>query len=124
MQYAIQPLWRCKVQTRSLILGLCQLFIAGASFEACKCNVQAMDAATEEMNRLGGWEFREQAEEMLKRVGLPDSGQLVGSLSGGQKRRVALAAALLANPDLIVADEPTNHMDHQVRSQHVLPSQD
>ncbi len=73
-----------------------------------------MDAATEEMNRLGGWEFREQAEEMLKRVGLPNSGQLVGSLSGGQKRRVALAAALLANPDLIVADEPTNHMDHQV----------
>ncbi|CAL5223735.1 g6295 [Coccomyxa viridis] len=75
---------------------------------------KAMDAATEEMNRLGGWEFREQAEEMLKRVGLPNSGQLVGSLSGGQKRRVALAAALLANPDLIVADEPTNHMDHQV----------
>ena len=82
-----------------------------------------MDAATEEMNRLGGWEFRERAEEMLKRVGLPDSGQLVGSLSGGQKRRVALAAALLANPDLIVADEPTNHMDHQVCYQHVLPSQ-
>ena len=87
---------------------------------SCHMRVQAMDAATEEMNRLGGWEFRESAEEMLKRVGLPSSGQLVGSLSGGQKRRVALAAALLASPDLIVADEPTNHMDHQVGCPHVL----
>ena len=51
---------------------------------------------------------------MTLQVGIRNSSQLVGSLSGGQKRRVALAAALLASPDLIVADEPTNHMDHQV----------
>ena len=73
-----------------------------------------MDVATQQMDSLKGWEFREQAEEMLKRVGLPDNSQLVGTMSGGQKRRVALAAALLAKPDLIIADEPTNHMDHKV----------
>lgn len=80
-----------------------------------------MEVAQEQMDSLGGWEFREQAEAMLQQVGLPSSTQLVGSLSGGQKRRVALAAALLANPDLIVADEPTNHMDHQVMSCRLCP---
>lgn len=79
------------------------------------CCLQAMDVATQQMDNLNGWEFREQAEEMLKRVGLPDNSQLVGTMSGGQRRRVALAAALLAKPDLIIADEPTNHMDHKVR---------
>ena len=79
------------------------------------CNLQAMDVATQQMDSLCGWEFQEQAEEMLKRVGLPDNSQLVGTMSGGQRRRVALAAALLAKPDLIIADEPTNHMDHKVR---------
>ena len=73
-----------------------------------------MDATTQQMDILGGWEFKEQAEAMLKQVGIPSSGHLVGKMSGGQKRRVALAAALLASPDLIIADEPTNHMDHQV----------
>ena len=81
--------------------------------------LQAMDAATQQMDILGGWEFRERAEAMLKQVGIPSSGHLVGKMSGGQKRRVALAAALLASPDLIIADEPTNHMDHQVMSRSV-----
>ena len=80
------------------------------------CVLQAMDAATQQMDILGGWEFRERAEAMLKQVGILSSAHLVGKMSGGQKRRVALAAALLASPDLIIADEPTNHMDHQVMS--------
>lgn len=55
---------------------------------------------------------------MLEAVGL-HSTQLeapVGSLSGGQRRRVALAAALLSAPDVLILDEPTNHMDLEVRS--------
>ena len=53
---------------------------------------------------------------MLESVGLPTSllGAPVGSLSGGQQRRVALAAALLSAPDVLILDEPTNHMDLEV----------
>jgi ATP-binding cassette subfamily F protein uup len=67
------------------------------------------------MDAMGGWEIRERAQQMLEQVGLPDTGMLVGSMSGGQKRRLALAAALLSQPDLLVADEPTNAMDYQAR---------
>ena len=66
------------------------------------------------MDATGGWEFRERSEAALLEVGLPDPGQVVGTMSGGQKRRVALAAAVLARPDLLIADEPTNHMDYRV----------
>lgn len=54
---------------------------------------------------------------MLEAVGLHSSQleQPVASLSGGQRRRVALAAALLSAPDVLILDEPTNHMDLEVR---------
>ena len=54
---------------------------------------------------------------MLEAVGLHSSllEAPVGSLSGGQRRRVALAAALLSAPDVLILDEPTNHMDLEVR---------
>ncbi|CAL8463581.1 g3115 [Coccomyxa elongata] len=76
-------------------------------------NKKAIDSAIAEMDALGGWEARERALQMLEEVGVPDSSQTVGSMSGGQQRRVALAAALLAQPDLLIADEPTNAMDYK-----------
>lgn len=51
------------------------------------------------------------ARRTLEAVGLPDPNVKVGKLSGGQRRRMALAAALLGSPDLLILDEPTNHMD-------------
>ena len=55
---------------------------------------------------------------MLEAVGLATSmlEAKVGSLSGGQRRRVALAAALLSAPDVLILDEPTNHMDLEVHA--------
>lgn len=74
---------------------------------------QEIDSAIAQMDALGGWEARERALQMLEQVGVADSTQSVGSMSGGQQRRVALAAALLAQPDLLIADEPTNAMDYK-----------
>ncbi|MGG3839367.1 ABC-F family ATP-binding cassette domain-containing protein [Paenibacillus thiaminolyticus] len=68
--------------------------------------------ATDDMDRLQAWQLESEAKSILSRLGLDQFGSKMGDLSGGQRKRVALAAALIHPSDLLLLDEPTNHIDN------------
>lgn len=64
-----------------------------------------------EIEACGGWDLDRQLDVAADALRLPDWDAVVGKLSGGERRRVALCRLLLSNPDMLLLDEPTNHLD-------------
>lgn len=77
-------------------------------------NAPDLTDVLERMDQLNAWDYESQVKQLLGELGLHDLEQKMGELSGGQRKRVALARALVVKPDFLILDEPTNHLDLDV----------
>lgn len=72
---------------------------------------QRLQHVLDEMERLNAWDYESRVKQILTRLNIHQFEQPVSTLSGGQRKRLALARVLIQNPDLLILDEPTNHLD-------------
>lgn len=72
---------------------------------------QKLTGIVEKMDAINAWDYESQIKQILGKLGVYDLEQSVRTLSGGERKRVALAKVLIDKPDFLIMDEPTNHLD-------------
>lgn len=74
-------------------------------------NQQILEDAIHLVDTLNCWDYENKVKEILSRLQITDFNQTMGTLSGGQRKKVALSKVLIEDADLLILDEPTNHLD-------------
>ncbi len=82
-----------------------------AEYERVPADSPLSASLLEQIIQADGWNLEHRTKSLITNLHAPESDRVVGTLSGGEKRRVALCRALLARPDFLILDEPTNHLD-------------
>ena len=84
-----------------------------AQYEHCmlSANHEGLDEILANMDLHKAWDYEQRITQILGKLKITNLDQLIGELSGGQLKRVALANVLIGEPDLLILDEPTNHLD-------------
>jgi len=84
-----------------------------AKYEHCMLSLDhsELDEILANMDLLKAWDYEQRITQILGKLKITNLDQLIGELSGGQLKRVALANVLIGEPDLLILDEPTNHLD-------------
>ena len=95
----------------NIVSGAQRILDLIAEYETAPAESARSGILLDQISHFDGWNLEHRIKSLITNLHAPDPDRVVSSLSGGEKRRVALCRALLARPDFLILDEPTNHLD-------------
>jgi ATP-binding cassette subfamily F protein uup len=95
----------------NILFGAQRVLDLIAEYELAPAESARSGILLDQISHFDGWNLEHRIKSLITNLHAPDPERIVASLSGGEKRRVALCSALLARPDFLILDEPTNHLD-------------